>query len=53
MIKEAKCTLDAKTYSTLTNGFLRKGSLEEALKLVYLNLSRGSSSGRFFRVWAA
>merc|ERR1719163_542479 len=34
MMKEAKCAPDAKTYSTLINGCLRKGSLAEAVKLV-------------------
>merc|ERR1719409_808510 len=34
MMKEGKCAPDAKTYSTLINGCLRKGSLAEAVKLV-------------------
>ncbi len=43
--KSFETMINADTYSTM-----RKGDLQDAVKLVDLNLSRASSSDRFFRV---
>jgi pentatricopeptide repeat protein len=49
MMKTTKCSPDAKTYQTLINGCLKKGSVEQAVKLVddAMGLDGKGSGARF------
>jgi pentatricopeptide repeat protein len=50
MMKSAKCAPDAKTYQTLINGCLKKGSVAEAVKLVDHAMGldgKGTAGARF------